>query len=95
MIVFIVVFGERNSFCGCERIKGPVYHQAPCLFCCGIFVLVSSVSAIALPAHHILVEHGKSDKKGNTDQVFNGLDILIEIHHGVHGFDVTYGIEYI
>jgi hypothetical protein len=40
-------------------------------------------------------EHGKADKEGNTDQILNGFDILVEIYHGVHRLNMADGIEYI
>jgi len=55
--------------------------------------LMSGLGYAVLVAHHILVEHRKTDKEGNADQVLNGLDVLVEINQGVDRSDMAYGIE--
>jgi hypothetical protein len=57
-------------------------------------VLVSCFLIVVF-AHQVSVEHRESDKEGNADQIFNGFDVLVEIYHGVHRFNMTDGIEYV
>jgi hypothetical protein len=49
--------------------------------------------SLFLSLEDILIYNGEADKETDADQVFNGLDIIIEIHKGVDFFVISDGTE--
>jgi hypothetical protein len=37
----------------------------------------------------VTVERGESAEERNADQVFDSLDVLVEVYEGVHRFDLS------
>jgi hypothetical protein len=73
--------------------KGSRQSGAPLLQTYELTVSVSCFGGAALTAHHVAVKERKSDEKGNTDQIFHGLDILVKINQGIDGLDLANGIK--
>jgi len=43
----------------------------------------------------VLVEHWKADKEGDTDEIFDALDVLVKIYQGVNLLNFYDAIEYL
>lgn len=43
----------------------------------------------------VLVEHRKANKEGDTDEIFDALDVLVKIYQGVNLLDFNDAVEYL
>ena len=69
--------------------QGAGISPGPLLYVSMKLLFLVSYFLIAVFAHQVFVEHRESNKEGNTDQVFNGFYVLVEIYHGVHRFNMA------